>query len=78
MCADEDELKVNNGEDELKVNIVEEEFGQRKVKKIQDPKAPTKEEREEHEKPICLFGAGASTASDEGSNYRTAKGLRRR
>ena len=46
VCAEEDEVNV---EDE------EEEFGQRKVKKIQDPKAPTKEEREEHEKTHLPF-----------------------
>ena len=55
VCADVDELKVKNDEVELKVNNDEEEFGQRKVKKIQDPKAPTKEEREEHEKTHLPF-----------------------
>ena len=76
MCADEDELEVNNDEDELKVNNDEEEFGQRKVKKIQDPKAPTKEEREEYEKthlPFwswckhCIRGRGKQLPHHEGA-----------
>ena len=41
VCADEDEAQVMEDDDE---------FGQRKVKKLPDPKAPTKDEREEHEK----------------------------
>ena len=49
VCSDE-EVK-----DEVETQIEDEEFGNRTVKKVLDPKEPTKEEREEHEKTHLPF-----------------------
>ena len=45
---------VCGGDEEVKVEA-EEEFGSRTVRKVRDPKAPTSEEREEHEKTHLPF-----------------------
>jgi len=60
--------------------LVGEEFGERKVKKLQNPKEPTKEEREEHEKthlPFrswcrhCVRGRGVQLPHCEGRQETT-------
>lgn len=61
MAADDDE-------------VPDEEFGNRKVKKVQDPKEPSKEEKLEHEMTHLPHRSGAGTASGgEGSRCRTVK-----
>ena len=42
-------------EDDEDENVVDEDFCKTKVKKLQNPKDPTKEEREEHEKTHLPF-----------------------